>query len=369
MATIKIGSGAETFEANKAGTLYAMAAGETIAASDFGIEATGAPRGREIRVDGDVSAALAAVRLGINGQASAAVAFTLGQDGALTSANTGLIAYGSGHVIRIAGEISGGTSGILAYGPQTISNTGTIEGGAGVDFVGIDGRGEFLRNAGTIDGISTAFRGGEFADRVINTGQMLGDVLLGAGDDSFVLKDGDVAGKVRGGFGNDSYVLAKTGLQILEVAGQGWDTIRTYVDLALADNTEVLRLMGKGDLLGVGNGGANHLFGNSGNNTLYGGFGDDVLHGGRGDDILSGATDADEFHFARKSGVDTILDFQPGMDEIHFDGVKGATDFAAMMAQHVTQVDGDVWITYGADTVIIKDTMRSALQGGDFVFG
>lgn len=369
MAKIKIGSGTETVAADKANTLYAMAAGETITTDDFGIDAAGTAKNRVIRIDGDVTASLGAVRLGINGQASAPVEFTLGKDGALASANTGLIAYGGGHVIRSAGEISGGTSGILAYGPQTISNSGTIEGGIGVDFVGVDGRGGFLRNAGTIDGTTTAFRGGEFADRIINTGQMLGDVLLGAGDDSFVFRDGGVAGKVRGGLGNDSYVVAKTGLQILETAGQGWDTVRTYVDLSLADNTEVLRLMGKGDLLGVGNGGDNHLFGNAGKNTLYAAFGDDVLFGGRGDDLLSGATGADEFHFARRSGVDAILDFQPGEDEIHFDGVKGATDFASMMAQHVTEIDGDIWITYGADTVIIKDTLKSALQGADFVFG
>lgn len=369
MAKIKIGSGTETFAAAKAGTLYTMATGETIATDDFGLDAIGAAKGRVIRIDGDISASLAAVRLGINGQVSGGVTVTLGQDGALTSANTGLIAYGGDHVIRVAGEISGSTSGILAYGRQTISNSGTIEGGIGVDFVSIDGRGGFLRNAGTIDGTTTSFRGGEFADRIINTGQMLGDVLLGAGDDSFVLKDGDVAGKVRGGLGNDSYVVAKTGLQILEVSGQGWDTVRTYVDLSLADNTEVLRLMGKGDLLGVGNGGDNHLFGNAGKNTLYGAFGDDVLYGGRGDDILAGAADADEFHFSRKSGIDSVLDFQPGMDEIHFDGIKGATDFASMMAEHVTSIDGDVWITYGTDTVILKDTLKSALQGGDFVFG
>ena len=368
MATIKIGSGTETFVAKKAGTLFTMAAGETIATDDFGIEATGTARNREIRVDGDVSATLGAVRLGINGQTSAAVEFTLGKEGALTSANTGLVAYGGGHVIRIAGEISGGTSGILAYGPQAITNSGVIEGSIGVDFVGIDGRGGILRNAGTVEGTSTAFRGGEFADRVINSGQMLGDVLLGAGDDSFVFRDGNVAGKVRGGLGNDSYVVAGTGLQILEAAGQGWDTVRTYVDLSLADNTEVLRLMGKGDLLGVGNGGDNQLFGNAGKNALYGAFGDDVLSGGRGDDVLSGASGADAFHFSRRSGIDAIIDFQPGEDEVHFDAVKGATDFASMMARHATEIDGDVWITYGTDTVIIKDTLKSALEGADFIF-
>ena len=369
MARIRIGSGTETFVANKAGVRYAMAAGETISTGDFGIEATGVARNRDIRIDGDVSATLAAIRLGLNGQTSAAMRLVVGPDGTLTSANTGLISYGDGHVIRNAGEISGGTSGILAYGAQSIVNSGLVEGSVGVDLVGIDGRGGLLRNTGTIDGTSTAIRGGEFSDRIINTGQLSGDVLLGAGDDSFVFRDGDVAGKVRGGLGNDSYVIARTGLQILEAAGQGWDTLRTFVDASLADNVEVLRLMGKGDLLGVGNGGDNQLFGNAGANVLYGAFGDDVLSGGRGDDILSGAVGADEFHFGPLSGTDTIIDFQPGEDEIHFDGVRGATDFASMMARHVTEIEGDVWITYGNDIVIIKDALKSALEGADFVFG
>ena len=368
MARIKIGSSTVTVAANKAETTYSLESGETVSTGNFGIEASGIAEGREIRIDGAVTATLAAVRLGINGTATAAVEILIGQDGRLSSMNTGLIAYGGGHMIRNQGEISGGASGILAYGAQTIVNSGLVEGSIAVDLVGVDGHGVTLRNMGTLDGTSAAIRGGEFGDTIINTGQVQGDALLGAGDDTFVFRDGAVAGKIRGGFGNDTYVIARTGLQILEEGGQGWDTVRTYVDHGLADNVEVLRLMGKGNLLGVGNGGDNQLFGNAGSNSLYGSFGNDMLAGGRGDDILSGASGADAFHFSRRTGTDAIIDYAPGVDEVHFHGLKGATDFAGMMADHVTDIAGDVLIAYGSDVVVLKDTMKSELVGADFVF-
>lgn len=369
MAVVKIKSGMETFSAAMAGTEYRMAAGETISTGNFGIEAVGIAKNREIEIQGDVSASLAAVKLGANGGSNAAIQLVVGQEGSLSSANTGLLSFTGGHLIRNAGEISGGTSGILAYGQQTIVNTGLVAGSIGVDCVGVAGRGLILRNAGTIEGTSTAFRGGEFGDSVINSGSLLGDVLLGAGDDSFAMKAaGEITGKVRGGFGNDTYILARSGVLVIEENGQGWDTVRSSVDHGLASNIEVLRLVGKGDLTGAGNADDNQLFGNIGDNVLYGGFGDDIINGGRGDDLLSGAFDADQFHFSRGTGTDTVIDFDPGADEIHFHGLRGALDFADMMAQHVTEVDGDIWIAYGKDVVVLSDTSRAELQGTDFVF-
>ena len=369
MAIVKIKSGTETFSAAKAGTSYQMAAGEAISTGNFGIEAAGGAKGREIEIDGDVSATLAAMKLGANGGSAGAVDLTIGKEGSLSSNNTGLLAYAGDHLIRNAGEISGGTSGILVYGQQTIVSGGLISGGIGVDCVGVDGHGVILRNAGTIQGTSTAFRGGEFGDRIVNSGHLLGDVLLGAGDDSFAMTAvGDIVGKVRGGFGNDSYTLGRTGVQVMEENGQGWDTVRSSVDHGLANNLEVLRLIGKGDLTGSGNGDDNQLFGNAGDNVLYGGFGKDVINGGRGDDILTGAFDADAFHFTRGTGTDAVFDFEPGIDEIHIHGLRGAVDFADMMARHVTEVDGDIWITYGKDVIVLSDTSRAELQGSDFVF-
>jgi serralysin len=50
--------------------------------------------------------------------------------------------------------------------------------------------------------------------------------------------------------------------------------------------------------------------------VLRGGRWQDVLVGGAGRDRLSGGGDADIFKFKPRSGVDEIVDFQPGKDRI-----------------------------------------------------
>ncbi len=79
----------------------------------------------------------------------------------------------------------------------------------------------------------------------------------------------------------------------------------------------------------VGNSGTNILTGTAlndvldggaGNDTLIGGNGDDTLIGGAGNDILTGGAGADKFVFNASlnasNNVDTLTDFQPGLDII-----------------------------------------------------
>ena len=57
--------------------------------------------------------------------------------------------------------------------------------------------------------------------------------------------------------------------------------------------------------------------GTAGRDTLMGTAGDDVITGGIGADTLTGAAGADQFVFTSlRDGVDTITDFQPGIDRI-----------------------------------------------------
>lgn len=368
MKTIKIGSGSQTFSANKTDTDYVMTANKTIIADSFGIEALGAARNREIEINGDVHGATAAIRIGSADATAGPVALRIGEKAALDSNNNAVLSYGHGHSIFNSGEIVGTGAGIRAYGAQTIKNTGDINGSTGVYLIELDGRGGTLRNSGIIDGASSSVTCGQGNDRIVNTGELHGDVFLGAGDDLFVFRSGVVNGNVAGGMGNDTYTLTLKGVEVVEAGGQGWDTVHVAYDYGLTGNVEVLRLIGKADIDGAGNGDDNQIFGNSGDNVLIGGFGDDVIVGGRGDDILYGGFDTDQFYFSKGCGHDRVVDFEAGDEEIHLSGFRGATGFADMMANHVSEVDGDVWITYGKDVIMLSDVTISELKGGDFVF-
>lgn len=73
----------------------------------------------------------------------------------------------------------------------------------------------------------------------------------------------------------------------------------------------------------VGGAGNDFLNGGSGNDVLDGGDGDEELSGGVGADVLTGGLGSDRFayQFADSNvstGVDTIMDYQPGVDIIIF---------------------------------------------------
>ncbi|MFZ3483672.1 beta strand repeat-containing protein [Sphingomonas sp. 3-13AW] len=121
------------------------------------------------------------------------------------------------------------------------------------------------------------------------------DVLNGgAGDD---LLDGGAGSDIMaGGTGNDTYVVYEGGDQVVELAGEGRDRVRTAnTAYVLAANVEELVYTGtvaatltgnELDNLIVGGGGADLLTGGSGNDTLRGGASGDVLDGGAGLDTV-----------------------------------------------------------------------------------
>ena len=64
-----------------------------------------------------------------------------------------------------------------------------------------------------------------------------------------------------------------------------------------------------------------YLVGSDRDDKIDGKGGDDRLEGGGGDDTLTGGADADEFVFVvGESGMDTITDFETGVDKVILDG-------------------------------------------------
>jgi len=100
---------------------------------------------------------------------------------------------------------------------------------------------------------------------------------------------------MEGGAGDDLYTVDNAGDQLIEVAGEGTDTVLSSVSMSLASILYVENLLATGtDAIALtGNALANTLTGNVAANALNGGAGNDVLDGGAGNDSLNGGSGAD----------------------------------------------------------------------------
>ena len=134
---------------------------------------------------------------------------------------------------------------------------------AAVDLITADGESAKLTNTATghITSFATAIQGDAGAETIINHGEVVGDVLLGGGNDSFDGRGGSILGLIS--------------------TEDGDDWVR-------------------------GGGSNNDIDGGRGDDNLAGNAGEDTIRGGRGRDILFGGEDNDMFVYAN------VLDSQPG---------------------------------------------------------
>jgi Ca2+-binding RTX toxin-like protein len=170
------------------------------------------------------------------------------------------------------------------------------------------------------------------------TGNVWANTLVG-NDAANVLDGGAGADTMVGGKGNDTYLCDHAGDIVTELAGQGTDTVKSYVtrSLATAGWTEVenLTLRGSSAINGTGNALANTLIGNTGANTLK---------GSAGNDKLTGDTGADRFQF------DTALNAATNVDQI--------TDFLS--------VDDTISLE---NAIFTAFATPGAIQAANLVFG
>ncbi len=245
--------------------------------------------------------------------------------GDLSGGSTGLIADGSWSITN-SGQICGNIIGMnpfardTAPGANTIANSGVITGWVYGILVGSNpGETVRLTNSGTIAAGYTATAAysyvstGPATDLVTNRGVMIRDVPLGQGNDLFADIGGKVLqGAIYGEMGNDTF---RPGLSAETIDG-GTDPGDTDVDtldfrssatgmrvnLTDADGsantgrakndryTEIERIRGSssGNDTLIGDGQANTLEGNGGADILRGNAGNDLLLGGAHNDWLRG---------------------------------------------------------------------------------
>ncbi len=132
-------------------------------------------------------------------------------------------------------------------------------------------------------------------------GNASNNVIDGKGGDDYM----------RGYEGDDTYKVRQVDDTVVETAGQGTDTVQSWIDYTLGNHVENLRLKGNGNLDATGNNLDNDIGGNSGDN---------MIDGGVGADVLTGLGGADAFFFADPTaGIDEVTDFTVGVDLIWLD--------------------------------------------------
>lgn len=162
------------------------------------------------------------------------------------------------------------------------------------------------------------------------------------------------ADQVNGGAGSD-IIYGKAGNDIID-GGDGDDIVYGGND---------------NDLLRGGNG-SDRLYGDAGNDELLGGDGDDILYGGDGNDILNGGAGSDRlygnagidtFVLASGMGLDSISNFQDGVDIIRLDG--GLTFGALQIAQSGTSTLIKIAST-GVTLASLINTNSALIGAADF---
>ena len=200
----------------------------------------------------------------------------------------------------------------------------------------------------TLEGFENAI-GTQGNDVIIGDGE--NNILEGHfGDDA--LNGGLGADTMIGGPGNDSYSVDDLGDVVIELPGEGIDTVRTTLTAStLGANFENLIFTGTGNFEGIGNDLANGIGGGAGDDILIGGEGNDRLVGGTGADGLEGGRGDDRFVVdqfdavleKRDEGWDTVVsrvswDLEPHLENLR---LLGTADISGTSNAQGSRIQGN----------------------------
>lgn len=121
-----------------------------------------------------------------------------------------------------------------------------------------------------------------------------------------------------------------------------------------------------------GQAGDDTLSGGGGDDRLEGGDGADLLDGGEGTDRLIGGAGRDTFVFTGGGGIDTIVDFTPGIDKIKLVDLD-LHSFADVLAHAQVRVGGGTHLDFGTNWEGQRQLLRlptvalEKLSASDFI--
>jgi serralysin len=291
-------------------------------------------------------------------------------------------------------DLNGGTSDLVmvgaasaTFGATTLTATGytltaNVENGIVTGSADFDLTGNGSDNTLVGNGASNVLSGGGGNDTLDGNGGM--DKLVGGdGNDTYLLDDAtfDFTDPLHPKLVYDTVIEDSTSLSGVDtvMVGQQSQVLQgtTYTTSAytLDANVENATVTGTSAFDLTGNALANVLTGNSAANTLIGGDGDDKLYGkgggdtyegGHGNDLMELSAGLDTLDFRDgKFGIDTVKNFQTGLDVLAFDH-HVFTDFHDML-NHTAQVGADTVITYAkGETITLMGVDMTHLNSHDF---
>jgi serralysin len=262
--------------------------------------------------------------------------------------------------------------------------------GAGNDTVKFSGRGyvEFIDGQGNDRYIGSAFNeeidntvsyaqageGTSGIDANLETGVIIDpwgtqdtykniNVIIGSiNDDVVTSSPSDSRMKFTGQAGNDTFV-GNTEIDAIDYrqdAHHGGSGV-VFVNLAEGWATDGF---GDNDTLS----GIERVLATSGNDTIIGSSGSEQLEGWTGDDTLTGGTGPDVFRFRDDWGIDTVTDFEVGVDKIRlndvsdlFDGFDGLSITQDGANAVITLIDDD------ANGITLLNIDARSLSISDFI--
>lgn len=251
-----------------------------------------------VEATGEVSGAGGA---GADGVRAAGAGNRITVSGSIDAADTGIYAMNSASDLLImvaeTGSIVGGSNGdgddagafsaaVASSAPDTILvNEGAIVG----EFNPDNNRRIAVLNASADDGVPDGFSlEDDLGFKFFNSGLVWGEVLLGAGEDTYNGRGGGtVSGLVDMGDGDDAFFGG--GAEDHAAGGEGADTMHGGAGedtLAGGDGADSMR----------GGAGDDSLDGGDGDDSIGGGKGDDAATGGSGNDVMYGADGSDSLH-------------------------------------------------------------------------
>ena len=261
-----------------------------------------------------------------------------------------------------------GGAGNDAYYVSSYGGVDTITDSGGDDTAFVSGMRNFSAGANGIDniidnswyGVTSTFTGSATDNYIYGGGGS--DTLIGlTGNDAL---DGGYGGdRLVGGGGNDYYIVNEGGDVVVELAGEGTDTVfvNAFGYGRLMANVENMTLgYGAGSTTMLGNSLANVLIGNAYGNTIYGGDAADTLVSGGGADVLFGGAGNDLYMV--EYGDDTVIE----LNGQGTDTVRSFGSFTLGLNVENLEITAD----WGVDA--IGNALNNRITGGagyDFIDG